>query len=424
MVSKLVVAAILCLSSHVANVNASIDFPWEQKQHLLMRRVKKRANLAQLDAATATREQTQTGKPSATPFVTDASHVSDALFWGGHSPQGTGATPPFSTCPRDAVEHGRRGKKGKTGWTGSQEQQDIVYKAAASIHLAKAGTKLKIACAFKTATSERQLLLDSVQTWAKKCDVIYSFSNQTWQVPGPWNVNTIQLPSSGRDPKDSDSYGNLWHKTQAMMNTLHPLWQQEGFDFLVISDTDSFFVMENLRQYLSTSSIQQRQSAGKPILLGDLWQSDNKGVHAWVAGGGYVINQKVIEAVMSCPQHLRDQVTSAEDVMVSKCLIQGPFHYDVYDDGPACDADRNDRFEFQSILESRKTAVSSSMIMFHHIVGEQRYLFYQALYKDQTQRLCADEKAADGMVLLREEEEEELIEESSMKKGKINVACG
>lgn len=279
----------------------------------------------------------------------------------------------LSPCPRDPVEHiTNRSEDGRL----SQGQQHIVDQAAARVRLAEPKERLKIGCAFKTSSSNRQQLLDAVQTWAKKCDAIYTFSDQTWQVPGPWKVKAIQL--SGKD-----SYGNLWQKTQAMMKILHPIWQEEGFDFMVMSDTDAFFVMENLQEFLTSSIIKQRQAAGKPILLGDLYTHNNS---AFVSGGGYVIDQKVVEAVASCPQHIKDQVTSADDVQISACLKEGDLHYDVLLDGPACDADGIDRFEHYSVLTQPKPSIN--MILFHHVVGEQRYRFYQGLYKNHTQRLC------------------------------------
>jgi len=68
-------------------------------------------------------------------------------------------------CPRDEMEKG-----GDMPVRLSREQQDKVDRAAAAVHLAKAGTgaKLKIGCAFKMASKSRQLILDAVQTWAKK----------------------------------------------------------------------------------------------------------------------------------------------------------------------------------------------------------------------------------------------------------------
>mmetsp|Transcript_59992 Transcript_59992/g.105000 ORF Transcript_59992/g.105000 Transcript_59992/m.105000 type:complete len:389 (+) Transcript_59992:47-1213(+) len=289
----------------------------------------------------------------------------------------------FSPCPRDTVE-----KHFETKDQLSADQKIRVDEAVAAIHLAQPEKQFKIGCAFKASSSDRQKLLDTVQTWAKKCDKILAFSDETWQLPGPWGVTTIAISVPG-----GDTYDTLGSKTQAIMQHLASTWEQEAFDFVVMSDTDTFFVMENLQAFLASSEIQGRRDAGIPILLGDLWM-DQQGL-SWVSGGGYVISRKVVDAVISCDPLIKQQCTGAEDVMVSRCLQTSAFQYSLLNHGPCCDMDGKDRFTHYSISQlNAKFDVSSALIMFHHTVGEERYRFHQNLYKDLSPRLCADQSLA------------------------------
>jgi len=279
-----------------------------------------------------------------------------------------------------------------------------VDKAAALVHIAQPGKKIKIGCVFKMSAKDRQLMLDTVQTWANKCDKIMAFSDHAWKLPGPWDVTTIPLKIKG-----GDSWRNTWHKMRAIMQALDHIWQTEGFDFVVVSDTDSFFVMENLQEFLSSTDFQHRVVPNGPLLIGDLWGTEKR---AWVAGGGYVINRRVVEAILSCDKYYKDQVTHEDDVMISKCLKASTFQYNVFDYGPTCDSDSKDRFNYDSITQIPISDVSSKLVMFHHTHGEERFRFYQDLYGDHSDRICADMPKMPSM--LARYDTEDLVDEDEM----------
>jgi predicted transcriptional regulator len=288
----------------------------------------------------------------------------------------------YTACPRDTLE---------ASWRVDDTQKERLQELASTIRLGSAGSHLRIGCALKTSRLSRQRSLDAIQTWGRKCDAMYVFSDEEWTLPGNLGVTTIPLRQENND------YKHLWQKTQMMFGNLsRKFWDRDQLDFIVMADDDAFFIMENLRTFLASEPIQARQKAGKPIMFGDLWENPNyyaATMKAWVNGGGYVINRVVADEVSKCTSHLSQENVIPEDVMVCSCMVRSDWQVDPYQESNGCDSAGRKMFSQESILTvwgKNATSMSPDLIEFHHAVGEQRYHFFRSLYKDDSPRLCVE----------------------------------
>jgi len=305
---------------------------------------------------------------------------SDDWFWQSDDPA---ITPGMTVCPRDEVE----GNKLLT-----QSERDKVDRMVKMTNLQKLGSNLKIGCAFKMTRNYRQRALDAIQSWGRKCDKIYAFSDEEWTMPGGMGVTTIPLKQDG-----SDDYEHLWHKTRLIFQSLVDFWDKDGLDFVAMADDDAFYVMENLRGLLASGNIQKNHAAGKPVLLGDVWEDRSgntaPGMNVWVNGGGYVLNRVAAKEVHDCTKRLSDKNEIPEDIMVCSCMKHSKWNFDLHQESNACDDSGKKLFSQESLLTTYGDHVdkmSSTIVEFHHATGEQRHRFFQSLYNDQSKRLCAE----------------------------------
>jgi|EP00427_Karlodinium_veneficum_P011152 hypothetical protein len=287
----------------------------------------------------------------------------------------------FQDCPRDSLEQAGRV---------DTRQREKLQGLASAIRLGSEGLHLRIGCAFKTSHLARQRSLDAIQTWGRRCDAIYAFSDEEWTLPGNMGVTTIPIRQQNSD------YAHLWQKTQMIFGNLsHVYWDRDNLDFLVIADDDTFFIMENLRTFLASDSIRARQVAGKPIIYGDLYDNPKHAptMQAWVNGGGYVINRAAVDEVSKCTHRLAQENIIAEDVMVCSCLARSDWKVNLYQESNGCDNAGRKMFSQESILYTwgkDATSMSPDLVEFHHAVGEERYHFFRSLYSDDSVRLCAE----------------------------------
>jgi hypothetical protein len=83
-------------------------------------------------------------------------------------------------------------------------------------------------------------------TWAKRCDGFIAFST----------TEDAAIPSVKIEHEGEESYDNMWQKSRS-------IWKFIGkhlvdkFDFFVLGGDDMFYIVENLRAYLSSPEIMQ-----------------------------------------------------------------------------------------------------------------------------------------------------------------------
>jgi hypothetical protein len=248
----------------------------------------------------------------------------------------------------------------------------------------------------------RQRALDVIQTWGRKCDKIYAFSDEKWTLPGDLHVTTIAL-----DLGEDNDWAHLWQKTGMIMKSLaEDFWERDKLDFVAMADDDSFYIMENLRSVLGSHKIQANAASGKPVLLGGIWEKRGNpaGMNVWVSGGGYVFNRVVAEEASKCAQSIKKWAQIPEDVMVCACLHDSRWGFNVYNESEVCDSRGRNLFSQSSALDhwgSNRAGMSPSIIQFHRSTGDDRYHFFHSLYGDHSIRLCADDPGPVDMERLR-----------------------
>jgi hypothetical protein len=225
-------------------------------------------------------------------------------------------------------------------------------------------------------------------------------------------VKTIHLEQPNND------YAHLWQKTQMMFQTLSKeYWDRDRLDFVAMADDDAFFIMENLKAFLASETIHAKQILGKPILVGDLWEGPKEAANfkVWVNGGGYIFNRVVADEVSKCTSRLAEDNVIPEDVMVCSCMVRSDWRFDLYRESNGCDNEGRKMFSQENLLSSwgkSDASMSADLIEFHHIVGEERYHFFQSLYNDHRERLCADVGASELQVL-----------RSTLKRGMVSYSA-
>jgi hypothetical protein len=308
-------------------------------------------------------------------------NISSRAFLQTADHEAAAALPAMTACPRDELELNTHV---------TETQKEKLRKMASSIRLGKAGSHLRIGCAFKLSRLSRQRSLDAIQTWGRRCDAIYAFSDEDWTLPGDMNVKTIPLRQHNND------YEHLWQKTQMMFQNLsQDFWDRDRLDFVIMADDDAFFIMENLRAFLDSEPIRAKQFAGKPVIVGDLWEGPKEApkFNVWVNGGGYVFNRVVADEVSRCTHQLAQENVIPEDVMVCSCMVRSNWEFDFYKESNGCDSAGRKMFSQENLLTTwgkNDATMSSDLIEFHHTVGEERYYFFRMLYNDVSARLCAD----------------------------------
>ena len=164
-------------------------------------------------------------------------------------------------------------------------------------------------------------------SWAKKCDGWIAFSPSKNDSSVPF----VSLPMQG-----VEDYFNMWQKVRAIWKYIGQNYIDD-FDWFFLSGDDTFVVMENLRGYLASDSVQAKVAEGKGCFLGRRMFLDAS--HVFNSGGaGYILDRaslrlltsSIVSADKSCSPMER---TNTEDVKVSECLAaKGIFPIDTRDE--------------------------------------------------------------------------------------------
>jgi hypothetical protein len=162
-------------------------------------------------------------------------------------------------------------------------------------------------------------------TWGRKCDGLLFASTVT-------NHSTLHVQLK-HDSKSEGGYRGLWQRTRALIAYLY-YHQQQDYDYFHICGDDTFVIVENLRAFLSTSSVANETKSGRPVFAGfwthwgkddrPKYRSDTTGFYYLGGGAGYTLNVKALQlyvekkALDRCPKNYLDG--PAEDWNIAWCF--------------------------------------------------------------------------------------------------------
>lgn len=149
------------------------------------------------------------------------------------------------------------------------------------------------------------------ETWAKRCDGFLAFST----------VTDMSIPAVEVKHEGPESYDNMWQKSRS-------IWKMIGehflssFDFFLLGGDDMFYIIDNLRHYLSSAQISDLVGGGKGIYLGRrFFPPGQNGFNS--GGAGYILDKVALQVLIDnidSPKCFPHQQGFWEDVNVANCL--------------------------------------------------------------------------------------------------------
>ena len=149
------------------------------------------------------------------------------------------------------------------------------------------------------------------ETWAKRCDGWVAFSTST----------DATIPSIKIEHEGPEAYDNMWQKSREIWKyiALHFI---DKYDWFLLGGDDMFYIIENLRQYLSTDEISMEQQKLKGMFLGRRFFPPKQRVFN-SGGAGYLLDRVALRKLVSLidtPSCFPHQHGFWEDVNVANCL--------------------------------------------------------------------------------------------------------
>ena len=161
----------------------------------------------------------------------------------------------------------------------------------------------KVFCGIYTYEKKHYLLESAAETWGWRCDGFLGFSTKT--IP---ELGAVDLPHEGEE-----GYHNMWQKVRSIWAYIHDHYIDD-YDYFHLSGDDNHFIIENMKNYLSTLNTEE------PLYLGHQFKS--RGVIVCGGGAGYTLNKvalkRLIEEVL--PQYMPHKVVSSEDAFIGMGL--------------------------------------------------------------------------------------------------------
>ncbi|ESO85733.1 hypothetical protein LOTGIDRAFT_130418, partial [Lottia gigantea] len=159
----------------------------------------------------------------------------------------------------------------------------------------------KILCLIFTYPKNINKSLAVKNTWAKRCDKQLYFSNKT--LP---NIPTILL-------NITESRQLLGLKTRLALQYVYD-HEIDEFEWFIKADDDAFFIMENLKNYLSAFNPNDKLYFGKKF-------SKFKGTTYYMSGGaGYVLSKASVKIIVEkCFDAVKFNFQHIEDMAVGAC---------------------------------------------------------------------------------------------------------
>ena len=115
----------------------------------------------------------------------------------------------------------------------------------------------KILCFIMVGKSRHSTRVKAVrETWGKRCDKLIIASNKKDKDLGAIKIHGVR-----------SDYASLWQK---LNKTVHFIWKQyrDDYEWFFKVDDDSYVIVENLKEFLASSHIQQANANNESLLLG------------------------------------------------------------------------------------------------------------------------------------------------------------
>lgn len=163
------------------------------------------------------------------------------------------------------------------------------------------------------------------ETWAKRCDGWIAFSA---------GVNDSSIPLIQLPVYLGESYANMWQKVRSIWSYVRFNYGND-FDYFLLGGDDLYYIIENLRYYLSSFTDSQKHMG---LFLGRRFLY-SKNPEKWFnsGGSGYILNRKslniLVDNIEANPSIcFPTRVYSGEDMGVTECLSRnGIFPFDTRD---------------------------------------------------------------------------------------------
>ncbi len=258
------------------------------------------------------------------------------------------------------------------------------------LHRFKNKQSVKIACAVTTDKSRRENLRAAFAAWGQHCDYFIPISNEDG-IDEIGEFDLIDIDFTHHPP----GYPVIIELIRRIYHVMHSPYETKfDFDFLTISNEDSFWIIENLKHFLSKYEKPREYPyyIGRKIALnGDVHRIYNH-------QAGYVLSTKTIETIA---ENCRSYPAISQDVHLSDCLSShavravdsrengryGAEVFHIYDAAKSgrMDYEKDDFLRLSmGVLGHAKLegieGVSKSSVLFGGVVGREQIGYHNRLY--------------------------------------------
>jgi glycoprotein-N-acetylgalactosamine 3-beta-galactosyltransferase len=157
---------------------------------------------------------------------------------------------------------------------------------------------VKVLCFVMTHSAYHATRLPAVwNTWGRRCDKLVILSDKTDTVYETISLQDVALDQSKgwltgdttRPAHSKSSYVQLWNKLNVTIQYVWDTYKDQGYDWYLKADDDSYVIVENLKHFLSNPEIVHRSEVLKtPLIFGRRY--------SWVKAGDLTSGQPVFRA--------------------------------------------------------------------------------------------------------------------------------
>jgi hypothetical protein len=245
---------------------------------------------------------------------------------------------------------------------------------------------LKILCWFPVRTTDGQTIKEIMENWGPICSTVLLFGTANLTYPHESNLshsqNTVDANEIAHKSTISlntikkrrpyvinlargwvDNYGNLGIKVWSIWKFLYQNYNNEGFDWFIKLDPDSYVIPENLQNHL------KKFQSDLPFFIGNIRYARNR---PYLQGVTHILSKQTFKMLGS--ELIKERIsectlkywtiTRAEDVTISDCL----YKLNIF---PVYDKDVENKYLFynlklQDLHNEEKNQTSPHLIAFHY----------------------------------------------------------